>query len=121
MSLIFKKETLKNFKIIFKKISGEKCPTDSVSLVLENHFQTKLIPICDVENIILVIFCVHVKLKKSISFDKIFEQNYTFFRLCHGRTYRKSLFFFENSKLLGLGRQIGPENVGAFWAFLSKL
>ena len=44
---------------MFKTNSGEKCPTDSVSLVLGNHFQTKLIEIVDVENIILVIFlCV---------------------------------------------------------------
>ena len=29
----------------------------------------------------------------------------------HGRTTRQSSFF-ENLKLLGLGRQIGPKNVG---------
>jgi hypothetical protein len=29
--------------------------------------------------------------------------------------------FFENLKLLGLGRQIGPKNVGAFWVFSAKL
>ena len=78
---------------MFEKNSGEKCPTDSVYLVLEKHFQTKLIP--------------------------IFEQNYTFFSLCHGRTSRKS-FFFENPKLLGLSRQIGPKNVGAFWVLSAQ-
>jgi hypothetical protein len=29
--------------------------------------------------------------------------------------------FFENPKLLGLGRQIGLKNVGAFWVFSAKL
>ena len=36
------------------------------------------------------------------------------------RTPRVS-FFFEKFKLLGLGRQIGPKNVGAFWVFLAEL
>ena len=29
--------------------------------------------------------------------------------------------FFENHKILGLGRQIGPQNFGAFWVFLADL
>ena len=37
-----------------------------------------------------------------------------------GRTPIES-FFSENPRLLGLGRQIGPKNVGAFWVFSAKL
>ena len=29
--------------------------------------------------------------------------------------------FFENSKRLGFGRQIGPKILGAFWVFSAKL
>ena len=29
--------------------------------------------------------------------------------------------FFENPELLGLGRQIGPKILGAFWVFSAKL
>ena len=53
---------------MFKKISGEKRPTDSVFLVLENHFQTELIPIFDVENIILVIFLCACQIKKKYKY-----------------------------------------------------
>ena len=37
------------------------------------------------------------------------------------RTDTQSELFFEKFKLLGLGRQIGPKNVGAFWVFLAEL
>ena len=37
----------------------------------------------------------------------------------HRWTPRES-FFFENPKLLGLGREIGPKNVGAFWVFFGQ-
>jgi hypothetical protein len=30
-------------------------------------------------------------------------------------------FFHENPELLGLGRQIGQINSGAFWVFLAEL
>ena len=53
----------------------------------------------------------------KVSFDK---HNY-FYQLDHGlRTPRES-FFFENPKLLGLGRQIGPKFFGAFGVFSADL
>ena len=55
--------------------------------------------------------------KMKVSFDK---HNY-FYQLDHGlRTPRES-FFFENPKLLGLGRQIGPKFFGAFGVFSADL
>ena len=47
MSSIFKKRDTLKFQNNVQKIFFKKCHTDSVSLVLENHFQTKLIPIFD--------------------------------------------------------------------------